>query len=366
MIRHLEIDALKPCAVVRRAQFDAWTGLLCLAVSLVACRNEGARSSPHLAGPAASAPSGSAASAEPRQHRVVADGHPISVWEKTPAASARLVEVFVLVHGRTWSSLPDFDLQVPGEHRSLMDALVTAGYGAYGIDLRGYGATPRDQSGWLNPQRAAADLGAVVRWVVARHGKPVVLLGWSLGAMVAQLYAQQPTPKLRALVLYGYPAEPGAKVSVDEQPAQPPVVRNTRQGALADFITPGIITEQAQEAFAQAALEADPVLVMWRRYHEFNVLDPAKINVPTLVIHGEYDPYAPVKNQRKLVEGIGHQNKQWIVIPGADHAAHLEDTQPQFVAALTEFLERLAAGQPVATPESWPSGSEAAGGAPPG
>jgi len=34
----------------------------------------------------------------------------------------------LLIHGRTWSGRPDFDLQVSGESRSFMDALVAQGY----------------------------------------------------------------------------------------------------------------------------------------------------------------------------------------------------------------------------------------------
>ena len=71
----------------------------------------------------------------------------------------------VLLHGRTWSARPNFDLQVPGENLSLMDGLVEAGYAAFAVDLRGYGQTPRDETGWLNPDRAAKDLKAVLERV---------------------------------------------------------------------------------------------------------------------------------------------------------------------------------------------------------
>ena len=71
----------------------------------------------------------------------------------------------VLLHGRTWSARPNFDLQVPGEDLSLMDGLVEAGYAAFAVDLRGYGQTPRDETGWLNPDRAAKDLKAVLERV---------------------------------------------------------------------------------------------------------------------------------------------------------------------------------------------------------
>ncbi|MFY0540680.1 alpha/beta fold hydrolase [Nannocystis pusilla] len=67
----------------------------------------------------------------------------------------------VLVHGRTWSALPDFDLQVPGARVSLMDNLAAEGLAVYAIDLRGYGSTARDPSGYTDPIQAADDLAAV-------------------------------------------------------------------------------------------------------------------------------------------------------------------------------------------------------------
>ena len=77
------------------------------------------------------------------RHTVDADGHPLAVWEKSAEHAS---EAILLVHGRTWSALPDFDLQVNGEDLSLMDGLVAEGFAVFAVDLRGYGETPRDDS----------------------------------------------------------------------------------------------------------------------------------------------------------------------------------------------------------------------------
>ena len=94
----------------------------------------------------------------PERFTVDSDGHPMAVWSRRPPDPARAA--VLLVHGRTWSSRPDFDLQVPGLRRSVMASLAAAGIAAYAVDLRGYSATPRDASGWLTPRRAAADVAA--------------------------------------------------------------------------------------------------------------------------------------------------------------------------------------------------------------
>ena len=172
-----------------------------LLILLAAC-------APALGSPTPATPT--PAPAEPARLVVTADdGFKLTMWRKAPAKPRRAV---LLIHGRTWSGRPDFDLQVPGEARSFMDALVAQGYAAYALDLRGYGATPRDATGFLTPERAAEDVAAALRMI----GDRPALFGWSRGSMVAQLTSQKHPELMAALVLFGYPADPDDKLS--EQP----------------------------------------------------------------------------------------------------------------------------------------------------
>ena len=68
------------------------------------------------------------------------DGLTLALWAREVAKPKGVI---VLLHGRTWSALPDFDLQVPGEQRSVMQSLNARGYSAFALDMRGYGKTPR-------------------------------------------------------------------------------------------------------------------------------------------------------------------------------------------------------------------------------
>lgn len=272
------------------------------------------------------------------RHTVVSDGHPLAVWEKSaPAASVAIL----LVHGRTWSTLPDFDLQVPGEDLSLMDGLVERGFASYGVDLRGYGETPRDDTGWLTPDRAAADIAAVLTWIRERHpGVPVHLFGWSYGAMSSQLTAQRHPELIDRLVLFGYPTRPGRTYPHDVPEGDPPRLATTAEAAASDFIVEGAISQRAIDAYVEAALAADPVRTDWRYQHEWNALDPAEVTVPTLLIHGEADPLTPEDAQALLFEALGTDDKSWIVIAGGDHAAFLEAPRPYFIASVVTFLLR--------------------------
>ena len=273
------------------------------------------------------------------KHVVIADGHPIALWEKRPTHAKRTI---VLVHGRTWSALPDFDLQVAGEHRSLMDALVAKGYAVYAIDLRGYGATARDSSGWATPNQSADDVAAALQWVMDHSrvaGKPS-LMGWSNGATVAQLLAQRHPELIANLILTGYWKDSDEQIALAPDTIVPVRSKTTAQAAASDFIAPNAISQRALQAYVAAAIAADPVRSDWRRREQFNALDPAKITVPTLLIQGELDPLAPTAFQAKFFARLGSVDRQWVVIAGGDHAVLIENTQPAFVSAMVNFIER--------------------------
>jgi pimeloyl-ACP methyl ester carboxylesterase len=275
---------------------------------------------------------------DPLRHTVIADGHPLTVWEKRPE---RPQNTILLVHGRTWSSLPDFDLAVPGERLSLMDALAARGYITYAVDLRGYGGTPRDSTGWATPDRSAADVAAVLEWIAGRPGvlRPPALFGWSLGAMVSQLTAQRHPDLISALVLYGYPYGPAVDLPAVSDTARPARQPTTAEAAASDFITEGAISDRAVRAYVEAVLAADPIRVDWRWFGQFHALDPEQITVPTMLIHGEFDPLAQPDAHAELFAALGNTGRQWVVIAGGDHAVHLERPR-QFLHALVSFLQR--------------------------
>lgn len=202
--------------------------------------------------------------------------------------------------------------------------------------MRGYGATPRDPTGFLTPERAAADIAAALRVI---GGKPV-LFGWSRGSMASQLASQRHPELMGALILFGYPFDPDRKIPDQPDPETPAREPTTAKAAAEDFIAPGVISQRAINAFVQAAVAADPVRVDWRRLTEWNALDPSAVRVPVLLLQAELDPLAGPDAHSRLFARLGTPDRQWVIIPGGDHAALLEDTAPRMVAAIRAFLER--------------------------
>ncbi|HEY0989654.1 MAG TPA: alpha/beta fold hydrolase [Kofleriaceae bacterium] len=305
--------------------------LVCIAVA--SCAPAPPLPAANTAAPAAGAPAAAAPAAPERLVVTADDGFQLTMWRKAPAQPRRSV---LLIHGRTWSGRPDFDLQVPGESRSFMDLLVAQGYAAYALDLRGYGATPRDATGFLTPTRAAADVAAALRTI----GNRPVLFGWSRGSMVSQLVGQRYPDALGALVLFGYPINPDDKVREQPEPEAPAREPTTATQAAEDFIAPGVISKRAIEAYVQAALASDPVRMDWRRTTEWNELSPEAVHVPVLLLQAELDPLAKTPSHAALFTRLGTVERQWVVIPGGDHAALIEDTAPRLIAAIRAFVER--------------------------
>lgn len=279
---------------------------------------------------------GFAQQSEALKHTVMADGHPIAVWEKSVSNAKGHI---LLHHGRTWSSIPDFDLQVPEESLSLMDGFNAMGYSAWAMDARGYGGTPRDSSGWNTPDRAAQDMATVLDWLEERNGVKTNVWGWSYGSMVAQLTAQRYPDAIRSLSLFGYPTDPDVLISEQANPSTPEERINTAEAAASDFIVPGTISQNAIEVYVEAALAADPIRADWNQLQQWNALDGAALTVPTLLLQGEFDPLANTDAHARFFVKIANPNKQWVVLAGGDHASLLETPRARLIKATIDFVE---------------------------
>ena len=267
-----------------------------------------------------------------------ADGHPMALWQKTVANPKGFI---LFHHGKTWSALPDFDLQVEGEELSLMDGFNKMGYSVWALDARGYGETPRDASGWITPDRAAKDISIVLEWLLKNNGDKTHLWGWSRGSMLGQLAAQKYPDNIESLTLYGYPLTLGYHYPEENKVGKPPAETNTAAHAASDFITPGSISQKAIDEYVRYSLEVDPVKTDWNFEHQFNQLDASKVTVPILLLQAEFDPLAKTDMHAAAFTAFPNADKQWVVLKGGDHAALLEIPRAKIIAATVSFIEWL-------------------------
>eukprot|EP00522_Entomoneis_paludosa_P014802 CAMPEP_0172450114 /NCGR_PEP_ID=MMETSP1065-20121228/8604_1 /TAXON_ID=265537 /ORGANISM="Amphiprora paludosa, Strain CCMP125" /LENGTH=394 /DNA_ID=CAMNT_0013201887 /DNA_START=95 /DNA_END=1279 /DNA_ORIENTATION=- len=298
------------------------------------------------------------------------DEHPLSVYgiqSETPVKyqdNSKLRPI-LLLHGRTWSSVPVYHLlggpknAASGEpSRSLMEALLEEGLQPYAMDFRGFGGTHADETGYVEPMRCVSDVESVLAWIAQRHGMDssadlvdkLTLLGWSQGALVAQLNAQQPARPFGKVILYGsiydplvrYPREP--LYTLNKPNAT--YMENTFDAAIEDFTLEGTIPPQPAKLFAEAALASDPIKAVWRHLYQFNNCDPARVHLPTLVVAGDQDPYAPLHVQQELFCNLGRGcDRTWSILADCDHAVHLLEGRERLTKLIASFVNNGKQGE---------------------
>jgi len=328
------------------------------------------------------------------------DGHPLSVYginskfdddaDDTIDVSTSKRKPILLLHGRTWSAVPVYHLlggkngHADGQKsRSLMEAMYAAGLQPYTMDFRGFGGTPMDETKNVIPFQCVKDVESVMDFIASRHGdtcfiddggapsssSPMgsfmpALLGWSQGALVAQLAAQKRPEMLSKLILYGSIYDPMTSYARpplyshdqifinadcrDDHNADPTTIKrkNTFDSAIEDFTVEGSIPPEPAILFAEAALQADPYKAEWKYLSQFNTLDPAQVHVPTLVVAGDQDPYAPLRVQADLYTNLARGvDRTWSIIADADHAVHLLDGRERFINIVKSFCENSKKGE---------------------
>ncbi len=276
-------------------------------------------------------------------HKVKINDHTFAVYEKK---ADNPTDIILFVHGRTISSLPNFNLQIESKNVSVMDAFVAEGFTVYAIDLRGFGNTPRDDSGWITPNKASGDVIKMLEWITARHpkNKKPALFGYSLGSLVSQLVVQQKPNLVSELVLFGHPIRyldkiDASAIKKDKTIINPPRKPNTVEWSSDGFITSSI-TQEVIDGYVSACLSLDPTLADWNNIAQWNQLDPLAITAPTLLINGEHDPYAPADKLASFFSKIGNPDKTWVVISKSGHNAHIEDSAVRLVNGIVNFVRR--------------------------
>lgn len=272
----------------------------------------------------------------------------LHVWEKF-VGSPSGKPVVILAHGSSTAGRESFDLAVPERSGySLMDRFARAGFDVFALDVHGFGRSTRPD-GYVTTDGAAADLDAVVDAVRrARNVPRVHLVAWSWGTQYAGLFVTAHAEKVGRFVSYAQmhadsPDIVRRRADLELYRSRPWIVV-PRDGWKARFrsLTPADVTEpEVMEAFADAAAAIEtrtatgPQLDMVTR---LPMVDPARITVPTLMIHGQYDDVADTTGLLPFFARLPNPDKRYVVIPRAGHMLHLQAGRHAFFDAVVDFL----------------------------
>jgi alpha-beta hydrolase superfamily lysophospholipase len=186
------------------------------------------------------------------------------------------------------------------------------------------------------------DLRTLATQVSADHpGLPVVLVGHSMGGMVATRYVQRfGAGSVAALVLSGavIGGNPGLTGLLDldpmpDVPIDPAILSRDPEVGRAYADDPLVY----HGPLSRKTLEAVATIVQ-------AIADGGDLgDLPTLVVHGEQDQLAPLPVTREAIERIRGTNLVEKVYPGAQHEVFNETNSDEVLADVVRFIDGVLA-----------------------
>lgn len=234
--------------------------------------------------------------------------------------------------------------------RNVLPRIAEAGWRALAPDLPGFGDSPASLPGTWEHQVENVER---FRSAVGLDRLALVVHDW--GGLIGLRWACDHPEGVRALVITNTGFFPDGRWHAIARALRTPregerLVENLRPEVFAAMLreaSPEIEDETIAE-FAKSA--ADPerrqsVLDLYRS-GDFEKLEPyrgklAALGVPTLVLWGGRDEFAPVAGAHRFKKEIPHADL--VVIEDAGHFAQ-EDAPERYASEVARFLERVAAG----------------------
>lgn len=228
-----------------------------------------------------------------------------------------------------------------GRYEHVAQALVENGAAVFAADHLSHGRSDGEAGRFEDIEHMVDDTG---RLVAIAHGEhpdlPIVMIGHSMGGIVAARYAQEHGSELAALVLSG-PAIGGNPdlFGLVELPELPPIPLDP------DWLS--------RDPEVGRRYTEDPLVYSGpfkRETLEALVASVEKVagggdlgSLPTLWIHGEQDALCPLPQAREAVERIRGEALEEHVYPEARHEIFNELNQDEVIGDVTAFLDRALA-----------------------
>ncbi|MFC5212725.1 alpha/beta hydrolase [Streptomyces coerulescens] len=228
-----------------------------------------------------------------------------------------------------------------GRYAEVADVLVSRGAAVFGPDHVGHGRSAGERVVIEDFEDVVADLHAVAALARAAHPDvPLVLVGHSMGGLVAARYAQLHGDELTALVLSGpvigdweLPRRLLAREEIPDTPISPAALsRDPEVGAAYTgdpLVWHGPMKRPTVEAFA--------------RMLDTVSRSGAVGSLPLLWLHGDDDRLVPLAGSRVGIEELRGKDVTERVYAGARHEVFHETNKAEVFADLIRFLDSVLA-----------------------
>lgn len=216
-----------------------------------------------------------------------------------------------------------------------------ASFRAFAVTQRGHGDADRPTEGYRT-RDFAGDVGA---FMDALGLERAVVVGHSMGGTNAARFTIDHPARVRGLVLActfaSYARNPGLvefceSATALTDPIDPAFVREFQESTLARPVPPAFLDAVVQESLKVPARVWRAVFQAFLEDDFASELD--RITVPTLIVWGDRDAFAPGDDQTAFRATI--PGSRLLVYEGGGHALHWEQPK-RFADDLTAFVESL-------------------------
>lgn len=274
------------------------------------------------------------------------------MWEKCVGDPQGARGTILFIHGSSMASQPTFDLHVPGvEDSSVMDVFARAGYDCWCLDNEGYGRSDKHRDIPCDISNGADDITVAADYIQKTRGAgPLLVYGISSGALKAALFAQRNPGAVKRLALDAFVWTGQGSPTLEDRRKKLPayMAAGNRRPIDRAFVHsiftrdhPGTADDNFVNAFADGILSLDdsvPIGTYIDMCLHLPVVDPAKIDCPTIVMRGQYDGIAGFDDLIEFFKRLPNPDKQFAVMPGIAHASFQQKNRVTVRHILASFF----------------------------
>ena len=285
-------------------------------------------------------PAGTSGPVYKRAEVTARDGAKLIVHEWAPARPVARNPVALFLHG----------IGMHGEPY----ASIAAGFTSRNIpfivpDLRGHGRSEGVRGELATPQQLRADIGAIFNWIHKRYpDAPVVLMGDSMGGVIATDYAWRGEQPLAGLVLI-VPAFELNRVQWQHPFAD--VSTLVKKGGIVLGSEAKMRPSTQSSGFLKARL-ADPLALQEVKLTYLTTIKEMQnewpraagaLEVPLFVCVAEKDQIIDNATVRRFFDraATAKDDKVWLKLEGAYHTICWDPSTPYFIDTLTQWMLKI-------------------------